>query len=304
MRTPGTLSRPPLNNEATQLSDQVGAPRPPEDFDGQLERLVVLGRTWIGDCWYAPLTIGGTCCSALVDTGSSATLVRPDVVKNKAVIFPTIVKLQSVTGERAPMVGEAIVTLGLGRKSVRCPVWVANLEDCILGLDVLGALDCVINTKRGTLTFPDGHVIQMWRQPPRPGCVTTHTITTLTAETTNSAATSGMSSNEPPTPPPTLPTAELHPPPTTVRPAAVSHTQVTNTTPPDDSERVLAVKETELGVLGPALSSPSPAHGPSAPSTPSPQSRRRPQRNRRPPGHLRDFVCPLGGEGLCGGRVV
>ncbi|KAK9526406.1 hypothetical protein VZT92_015107 [Zoarces viviparus] len=99
MRAPGTLSRPLLNDEATQLSDQVGAPRPPEDFDGQLERLVVLGQTWIGDCWYAPLTIGGTCCSALVDTGSSATLVRPDVVKNKTVIFPTIVKLQSPESE-------------------------------------------------------------------------------------------------------------------------------------------------------------------------------------------------------------
>jgi len=189
------------------------------------------------------LTIGGTCCSALVDTGSSATLVRPDVVTNGTDIFPTIVKLQSVTGERTPMVGEAIVTLGLGKKSIRCPVWVANLEDCILGLDVLGALDCVIDTKRGTLTFPDGHVIQMWRQPPRPGCVATHTVATLTAETTNDAAPSCIPSNELSTLPSTLPAAELHPPPASVRPATSPHTQVTNASPPDDSERVLAVKE-------------------------------------------------------------
>lgn len=44
------------------------------------------------------------------------------------------------------MVEEVLVTLGLGKKSVHCPVWVATMEDCIPGLDVLGALDCAINT--------------------------------------------------------------------------------------------------------------------------------------------------------------
>ena len=124
--------------------------------------------------------LGGTECFALVDTGSSATLVKPEMVKKKTDIFPTIVKLQTVTGERTPMVGETLVTLGLGRRSARCPVWVANLEDCILGLDVLGALDCVISTRRGTLTFPDGHTIQMHRRPPQPGCLVAHNITTET----------------------------------------------------------------------------------------------------------------------------
>lgn len=59
------------------------------------------------------------------------------------------------------MVGEAMVTLGLWKKVVHCPVRVANLEDCIVGLDVLRALDCVINTRGGTHTFPDGQVVQM-----------------------------------------------------------------------------------------------------------------------------------------------
>ena len=81
------------------------------------------------------------------------------------------------------MVGETLVTLGVGKRFVRCPVWVANLEDCILGLDVLGALDCVISTRRGTLTFPDGHTNQMYGRPPQPGCLMTHNITTGTTET-------------------------------------------------------------------------------------------------------------------------
>lgn len=54
-----------------------------------------------------------------------------------------------------------MVTLGLGKKVVHCPVRVANLEDCIVGLDVLRALDCVINTRGGTHTFPDGQVVHV-----------------------------------------------------------------------------------------------------------------------------------------------
>lgn len=87
--------------------------------------------------------------AALVDTGSSATVLRPDVVGRGDHILPTMVKLQTVTGKRAPMLGEALLTLSVGTKSVRCSVWVANLEDCILGLDVLRALDCIIDTRGG-----------------------------------------------------------------------------------------------------------------------------------------------------------
>ena len=49
------------------------------------------------------------------------------------------------------------------------------------------------------------------------------------------------------------------------------------------------------GLLPPfPLAPPAP---PSSPSVPAPGCSR-PRRNRRPPIHLRDFVCPLGGEGL------
>ena len=256
MRIPGTASRPYARGEAARHS-QVGAPQPTVELDGQLERLVMLGRTWVGDCWYAPVTVDGTRCSALVDTGSSATLVKTDVMRNGTAIFPTIVKLQTVTGERVPMVGEALVTLGMGKKMVRCPVWVADLEDCILGLDVLGALDCVINTRRGTLTFPDGYIVQMLRQPAQPGCTATHTIAVLTAGTDVADCHAPLDRLS--APPTTPPAAELHPhpmrptaccispnephAPTFTSPAADLHLHPMANTLPDRGERVLAVRE-------------------------------------------------------------
>lgn len=60
--------------------------------------------------------------------------------------------------------------------------WVANLEDCIVGLDILGALDCVINARSGTLTFPDGEVVQMLGRPPKLDYTVNHNVTVLTTE--------------------------------------------------------------------------------------------------------------------------
>ena len=98
MWTTASLSRPPSNKETLRHTNQVGVVPSAEKVDCQLEGLIMPGQTWIGDCWYAPMTIKGTECFALVDTGSSAMLVKPEMVKNKKNIFPTMVKLQTVTG--------------------------------------------------------------------------------------------------------------------------------------------------------------------------------------------------------------
>ncbi|CAI5693182.1 unnamed protein product [Oreochromis niloticus] len=182
MQDLGAVSRPPVLGGTTQLRAHGGAQRPCGAVDGQVERLVLLGRTWVGSCWYAPLVVNGLCCSALVDTGSSATVLRPDVVGRGDRILPTMVKLQTVTGERAPMLGEALLTLSVGRKSVRCSVWVADLEDCILGLDVLRALNGVIDTRGGTLSFPDGGVVRMLRRPPQPDHPAAHALSERAAD--------------------------------------------------------------------------------------------------------------------------
>lgn len=57
-----------------------------------------------------------------MDTRSSATVLRPDVVGREETIFPTMVKLQTVKGKWAPMAahyecGEEVnLLLSMGRK--------------------------------------------------------------------------------------------------------------------------------------------------------------------------------------------
>ncbi len=263
MWTPDAVSRSFGAEGGAPVTRRVGVEQAAGDVNSQVEGLVLLGRTWAGNCWYALLTVGGICCSALVDTGSSATLVRPDVVKNRTTILPTSFKIQTVTGEQAPMVGETLVVLDVGKKSVRCRVWVADLEDCILGLDVLEALDCVINVKQKTLTFPDGHVVQMSRRPPQPGCPVAHTVTVETLTTVAASSSSTVeqpilslttpttdrhSQPAPPVLPSTLPATDLQPQPAPpvlafALPAAGLQPQPVSATLPEGEKRVLAVRE-------------------------------------------------------------
>ena len=103
-----------------------------------MEPVVVVGRTCVGDFCHVPVTVEGVPCSALVDTGSTVTLVRPDIVPGWTQCEPTTVQLRTVTGELAPMKGKGIMTLTVGGRTVRHPVWVAAVQDpCILGLDFL-----------------------------------------------------------------------------------------------------------------------------------------------------------------------
>lgn len=147
----------------------------------------MLGQTWTDDCWFVPMTVGGVQCSALVDTGSSPTLLKPGLVRSTDVL-PTTTKLQTVTRDCAPMVGT-------GQKEFCCPVWVTNLKDCILGLDVLRPLDCVINTRGGTLNFPDGQVVQMSGLPSKLNWTINHQIAVLTTESVGDTAVYGRSAD-------------------------------------------------------------------------------------------------------------
>lgn len=66
---------------------------------------VVVGRTCVGDFCHVPVTVEGVPCSALVDTGSTVTLVRPGIVLGWTQFEPTTLLLRTVTGELAPMKG-------------------------------------------------------------------------------------------------------------------------------------------------------------------------------------------------------
>ncbi|KAJ8367111.1 hypothetical protein AAFF_G00330960 [Aldrovandia affinis] len=93
-----------LTGGAQQRSRGGLAPPSPEVDDITVsEPTAVVGRAGDGDSCYVPVTIEGVPCSALVDTGSTVTLVRPDVVPGGTPVEPTAVQLRTVTGELAPL---------------------------------------------------------------------------------------------------------------------------------------------------------------------------------------------------------
>lgn len=75
---------------------------------------MVVGWTHAGNFCHVPVTICGASCTALVDTGSTATLMRPDVVPEGTQLEQTAVQLRTVTGELAPMLGRGRATLNVG----------------------------------------------------------------------------------------------------------------------------------------------------------------------------------------------
>lgn len=118
---------------------------------------MVVGWTHVGDFCHVPITLAGAPCTAMVDTGSTATLMRPNVVPVEAQLEQTTVQLRTVTGELAPMLGKGRMTLNVGGLSVSFPVWVAEVQDpCILGLDFLRFARCLLDLGENTVSFPGG----------------------------------------------------------------------------------------------------------------------------------------------------
>ncbi|RXN35620.1 contactin-associated -like 5 [Labeo rohita] len=127
--------------------------------------VVVVGRTAISDFCHIPICIEGVECTALVDTGSTVTVVRPEVVPEGTQLEDTAVQLRTVTGELAPMKGKGLLTLSVAGVNMQHPVWIANVQDsCILGLDFLRDYGCRLDLSKATLSFSNGQVVKM--RPP------------------------------------------------------------------------------------------------------------------------------------------
>jgi len=88
--------------------------------------------------------LDGHACRALVDTGSSITLVHPGVLRAKT---PTAVQLRTVwAGKRASMEGTKVVHIHIGDQEMVHKVWLAHIQDpCIIGLDLLALWGAQIN---------------------------------------------------------------------------------------------------------------------------------------------------------------
>ncbi|KAJ8413751.1 hypothetical protein AAFF_G00082580 [Aldrovandia affinis] len=189
-----------------------------------LEPIVVAGRTCVGDFCHVPVTVEGVPCSALVDMGSTVTLVGPDLVPGWTQFEPTTVQLRTVTGKLAPMKGRGVLILTIGGRTVHHPVWLAAVQDpCILGLDFLRATGCQLDLEKGTLRFQGGPAVTM--APPnvsvsQPTRLLTQTV--AAAETCNRDPPAPAACGTPPSPMhhgyPHTPAAECENPPPLLSP--------------------------------------------------------------------------------------
>jgi len=190
MRTPTPTPNPHPQVStagAQQYTRGHQTPRPPEaDDDSELEPVVAVGRTGKGDSCYVPITVEGVPCLALLDTGSTVTLVRPDMVPGWIRFDDTTVRLRTVTGELAPMKGRGLLTISVGGATVCHQVWIAAVQDpCILGVDILRATGCQLDLQRCTVSFQGGPAIAMIPSltpalppsgPPAPSASTVETV--------------------------------------------------------------------------------------------------------------------------------
>ena len=83
--------------------------------------------------------VNGKKLTCTVDTGAAVSLIRGDLLPTSMIqLTSPNVKLKTVTGENASVLGEAEIVLHLGRLQLPHKVYVANIEDeFILGMDVI-----------------------------------------------------------------------------------------------------------------------------------------------------------------------
>jgi predicted aspartyl protease len=104
--------------------------------------------------------IGQKPCLVTVDTGSTMTIVRPDTAEGlpERERTPNIALL-SASGQKIPILKEALVMLTMGKCRVRTWAIVANItEELILGLDVLYGYGVVVDLRRHVLLLGDQEV--------------------------------------------------------------------------------------------------------------------------------------------------
>ena len=166
MRTPATTptSQPaPTAGGARDLNrrDTVSLPTQ-TGVDAVLEPDILVGRASVGESCFISLTVEGVPCHALVDSGATVSLVRPDVVPGGTQLEPSAKWLRTVTGELAPLTGKGRFSLTVGGWASHHLFWIAAVQEpCILGLDFLKATGCVLDFGRGLVSFRGGPVVAM-----------------------------------------------------------------------------------------------------------------------------------------------
>ncbi|XP_029574004.1 uncharacterized protein LOC115165110 [Salmo trutta] len=163
-RTHPPAPEPTVSKRGTQQRRQEGGDLLPQGVAAAVfpSPVVVVGRTTVGDFCNVIVKVEGVECLALVDTGSTVTLVRPDILPVGVRVEPTLVQLRTVTGELAPMLGKCQLSVTVGGRTVGCPAWVAAVQDpCILGMDFLKNCGAQLDLASGTLRLSGGPTVGM-----------------------------------------------------------------------------------------------------------------------------------------------
>jgi hypothetical protein len=118
--------------------------------------------------------VGDKPCLVTVDTGAYVTVARPDIANG----WPErqqnqLFTLQTVSGEKLPILKEVFLTLTLGRRPLKMWGFVADITEFILGLDILRAYDPSVDIGLQTLRLADEEV-SLWSPGagPRPSSLT------------------------------------------------------------------------------------------------------------------------------------
>nr|XP_013996221.1 unnamed protein product [Salmo salar] len=163
-RTHPPAPKPTVSKRGTQQRRQEGGDLLPQGVAAAVfpSPVVVVGRTTVGDFCNVIVKVEGVECLALVDTGSTVTLVRPDILPVGVRVEPTLVQLRTVTGELAPMLGKCQLSVTVGGRTVGCLAWVAAVQDpCILGMDFLKNCGAQLDLASGTLRLSGGPTVGM-----------------------------------------------------------------------------------------------------------------------------------------------
>ena len=106
---------------------------------------------------YVDCVLDGAPCRALIDTGSTISLVRPGILPGTLTARPpgweaTKLRITTVTGERADLNGRKVVRVRINQVTTHHQFWLANIQDeCILGLDLLEKWGAMVDVSQAQL---------------------------------------------------------------------------------------------------------------------------------------------------------
>ena len=125
-------------------------------------------------------------CQALVDTGSTISLVRPGVLAGtagqpSAAWVATEVKLMTVSGEKMKVAGRKLLKVRVGDQEWEHEFWLADIQNpSIIGLDLLRRWGAQIDLSDASVTLGSHSVKLQPRRAKRPGEQRSNTATTAT----------------------------------------------------------------------------------------------------------------------------